>query len=140
MAGAPSVDESGHEISLSGPWIGVGAPGIFVEGVTDRGAIVNATFDSQAGLLKSMSGTSFSAAYASGLAALVRAKYPNLSAAQVIERIERTAHSPANVVDNQIGYGTIDPVAALNNDVAIGQRPFTEHPTRQLVLPPPAPA
>lgn len=138
--GSPAVDNSGKEISLSGPWVGVGAPGVFVEGVTDRGAIVNATFDSQAGVMKSMSGTSFSAAYTSGLAALVRAKYPNLSAAQVIQRIERTAHSPAEVVDNRIGYGTIDPVAALNDDVAIGQRLPTEHLTRRLVLPPPAPA
>lgn len=139
-AGAPAVDDHGREISLFGPWVGVGAPGIFVEGVTDRGALVNATFDSQAGVLKSMSGTSFSAAYVSGLAALVRAKYPNLSAAQVIRRIERTAHSPANVVDNRIGYGTIDPVAALNDDIATGQRLPTEHMTRRLVLPPPAPA
>jgi membrane-anchored mycosin MYCP len=138
-SGAPALDDHGREISLSGPWVGVGAPGVFVEGVTDRGALINATFDSQAGVLKSMSGTSFSAAYVSGLAALVRAKYPNLSAAQVVQRIERTAHSPANVVDNRIGYGTIDPVAALNNDVAIGQRLPTEHPTRRLVLPAPAP-
>jgi membrane-anchored mycosin MYCP len=139
-AGAPAVDDRGQAISLSGPWVGVGAPGVFVEGVTDRGAIINATFDSQAGVLRSMSGTSFSAAYVSGLAALVRAKYPNLSAAQVIQRIERTAHSPANVIDNRIGYGTIDPVAALNNDVAVGDRLATEHLTRRLVLPAPVPA
>jgi membrane-anchored mycosin MYCP len=139
-AGAPALDDHGNEISLAGPWVGVGAPGVFVEEVNDQGAIVNATYDSQAGVLRSMSGTSFSAAYVSGLAALVRAKYPNLSAAQVIQRIERTAHSPANVVDNRIGYGTIDPVAALNNDVAIGQRLPAEHLTRRLVLPAPAPA
>jgi membrane-anchored mycosin MYCP len=138
-AGAPAVDDRGKEISLSGPWVGVGAPGVFVEGVTDRGALVNATFDSQAGVLRSMSGTSFSAAYVSGLAALVRAKYPSLSAAQVIRRIERTAHSPANVVDNRIGYGTIDAVAALNDDVAVGQWLPAEHLTRRLVLPLPAP-
>jgi membrane-anchored mycosin MYCP len=139
-AGAPAVDDHGKEISLSGPWVGVGAPGVFVEAVNDRGAVINATFDSQAGVMRSMSGTSFSAAYVSGLAALVRAKYPNLSAAQTIQRIERTAHSPANVVDNRIGYGTIDPVAALNDDVAIGQRLPTEHLTRRLVLPAPVPA
>jgi len=136
-AGTPAVDDHGREISLSGPWVGVGAPGVFVEGPTDRGEVINATFDSQAGLMRSMSGTSFSAAYVSGLAALVRSKYPNLSAAQVIQRIEWTAHSPANVVDNRIGYGTIDPVAALNDDVAIGQRLPAERLTRPLVLPAP---
>jgi membrane-anchored mycosin MYCP len=139
-AGASAVDDHGREISLSGPWVGVGAPGVFVEGVTDRGELINATFDSQAGMMKSMSGTSFSAAYVSGLAALVRAKYPSLSAAQVIRRIELTAHSPADVVDNRIGYGTIDPVAALNSDVATGQTLPTEHLTRRLELPAPTPA
>jgi type VII secretion-associated serine protease mycosin len=137
--GAPAADDKGNEISLSGPWVGVGAPGVFVEGANDRG-LYNGMFDSQAGEIKSMSGTSFASAYVSGLAALVRGKYPNLSAAQVIQRIEQTAHSPANVVDNRVGYGTIDPVAALNNDVPIGNRLPTEHLTRRLVLPAPAPA
>lgn len=139
-AGAPAVDDRGREISLSGPWVGVGAPGVFVDGVNDRGELINATLDPQAGVMKSMSGTSFSAAYVSGLAALVRAKYPNLSAAQVVQRIERTAHSPANVVDNRIGYGTIDPAAALNDDVAPAQRLPVGPLTRRLVLPAPAPA
>jgi membrane-anchored mycosin MYCP len=138
-AGAPAVDTNGHEISLSGPWVGVGAPGVLVEGVTDQG-LINATFDSQAGVMRSMSGTSFAAATVSGLATLVRAKYPNLSAAQVIQRIERTAHSPANVVDNRVGYGTIDALAALNDDIGVGQRLPAEHLTRRLMLPPPAPA
>lgn len=138
-AGAPAVDDHGREISLSGPWVGVGAPGVFVDGVTDRGNAINATFDSQAGVMRSMSGTSFSAAYVSGLAALVRAKYPNLSAAQVIKRIEWTAHSPAYLVDNRTGYGTIDPAAALNDDVNFGQRLPSEHLTRRLVLPAPPP-
>jgi membrane-anchored mycosin MYCP len=139
-AGAPAVDDHGREISLSGPWVGVGAPGVFVDGLTDQGNAFNATFDSQAGLMRSMSGTSFSAAYVSGLAALVRGKYPALSAAQVINRIELTAHSPADLVDNRIGYGTIDPTAALNDDIASGQRAPAEHLVRRLVLPPPAPA
>lgn len=137
--GKPAVDTGGREISLAGPWVGVGAPGTFVQGFNDRGELVNATFDSQAGVLKAMSGTSFSAAYVSGLAALVRAKYPNLSAAQVIRRIEATAHSPANVVDNRLGFGVVDPVAALNYDVNVGDRMPTEHLSRPLTLPPPPP-
>jgi membrane-anchored mycosin MYCP len=137
-AGQPAVDTNGGEISLAGPWVGAGAPGVFVEGFNDKGDLINGVFDSQAGTLKSMSGTSFSAAYTSGLAALVRAKYPQLSAAQVIRRIEATAHSPANVVDNRIGFGVIDPVAALNYDVPVGDRlPDQENLSRSLVLPPP---
>jgi membrane-anchored mycosin MYCP len=137
-AGQPAVDTNGGEISLAGPWVGAGAPGVFVEGFNDKGDLINGVFDSQAGTLKSMSGTSFSAAYTSGLAALVRAKYPQLSAAQVIRRLEATAHSPANVVDNRIGFGVIDPVAALNYDVPVGDRlPEQENLSRSLVLPPP---
>ncbi len=66
------------------------------------------------------SGTSFSTAIVSGVAALVRAKYPQLSAHQVINRLIHTARAPARGVDNQIGYGVIDPVAALTWDVPEG--------------------
>jgi membrane-anchored mycosin MYCP len=138
-AGQPAVDATGREISLFGPWVGVAAPGLFVEGFNDHGDLINSTFDSTAGVLKAMNGTSFSAAYVSGLAALVRAKYPTLTAAQVIERIEQTAHSPAAVVDNRVGYGAIDPLAALNDDVPLGAAQPQEHLSRPLTLPPPPP-
>ncbi|MEB3031891.1 type VII secretion-associated serine protease mycosin [[Mycobacterium] nativiensis] len=137
--GQPAVDDHGREISLSGPWIGVAAPGVFVQGLDDKGGLINATFNAQAGVLQSMNGTSFSAAFVSGLAALVRAKYPNLTAAQVIHRIEQTAHSPAALVDNRVGFGVIDPLAALDNDVPLGPQHPTEALTRPLELPPPPP-
>ena len=138
-AGRPAVDDHGREISLFGPWVGVGAPGVSVEGFDDHGGVINSTFDANAGLLKPINGTSFSAAYVSGLAALVRAKYPNLSAAQVIGRIEATAHSPAPVVDNKIGYGTVDALAALNDDVPTSGPMPHEHLSRPLAVRP-APA
>ncbi|MDQ1318770.1 MAG: rane-anchored mycosin [Actinomycetota bacterium] len=136
--GQPAVDDSGREISLAGPWISVAAPGLFVEGVNETGGIINATFDSQKNILKPMSGTSFSAAYVSGLAALIRGKYPQLPAAQVINRITATAHSPAAVVDNRIGHGVIDPLAALNFDVPEVPQP-RESVSRPLAPPPPPP-
>ncbi len=136
--GQPAVDDSGREISLAGPWISVGAPGLFVEGVTAPGGIINATFDSQKNMLRPMSGTSFAAAYVSGLAALIRGKYPQLPAAQVINRITATAHSPAAVVDNRIGHGVIDPLAALNADVPEVPAP-RESVSGPLAPPPPPP-
>jgi subtilisin family serine protease len=63
------------------------------------------------------SGTGFSAAFVSGVAALVRAKYPQLSAHQIINRLIRTARTPTEGVNNQIGYGVVDPVAALTKEV-----------------------
>jgi membrane-anchored mycosin MYCP len=52
--------------------------------------------------------------------ALVRAKFPNLTAHQVIRRITETAHNPPRGVDNQVGHGVVDAVAALTFDVAPG--------------------
>ena len=65
-AGQPAVDDHGREISLFGPWVGVGAPGVNVEGFDDHGGLINSTLDANAGQLKPMNGTSFSSAYVSG--------------------------------------------------------------------------
>jgi membrane-anchored mycosin MYCP len=136
-SGKPAIDDHGREISLSGPWVGVAAPGVYVDGFNEKGDVINATFDPTAGEFRAINGTSFSAAYASGLAALIRAKYPKLTAAQVIHRIEQTAHSPAALVDNRVGYGVLDAPAALNNDVPLGPGRARENLSRPLQLPPP---
>lgn len=63
-------------------------------------------------------GTSNSAAIVAGVAALVRSKYPNLSAAEVIHRMTATADDkgpPGR--DNEYGYGIVNPVKALTADV-----------------------
>ena len=136
-SGQPAVDDHGREISLFGPWVGVGAPAVSVEGFGPQGELINSTLDANSGQLRAMNGTSFSAAYISGLTALIRAKYRSLSAAQVIRRIESTAHSPAAIVDNRIGQGTVDALAALNYDVPAGPAAPDEHLSRTLT---PAPA
>jgi len=115
-----AVDSSGtpmDKLSVAGPWVGIGAPGTDVVGLSPRDdSLINA-IDGPDNSLLVPSGTSFSTAIVSGVAALVRAKYPQLSAHQVIERLTRTARAPARGVDNQIGYGVVDPVAALTWDV-----------------------
>ena len=136
-----AVDNTGAPLpaSLSGPWVAVAAPGVGVLGLSPHtGGPVNALPPGRTGE-RNMPfwGTSFSAAYVSGVAALVRAKYPQLSAHQVIHRIRQTAHNPAHGVDNAVGYGVVDPVAALTFDVAPGPRLAPESHTR--VLAPPAP-
>ncbi|MGW7459294.1 type VII secretion-associated serine protease mycosin [Streptomyces sp. NPDC054797] len=67
-------------------------------------------------------GTSAAAAFVSGAAALVRAAHPELSPAQIKKLLEDTAaDSPAGGRDDARGYGTVDPVAALQ--VAEAMRP-----------------
>lgn len=83
-------------------------------------------------------GTSFSAAYVSGVAALVRAKYPQLTAYQVINRIMQTAHNPPAGVDNRVGYGLIDPVAALTFNVPAGA-PLAPGSQQRVITPAPPP-
>ncbi|MEU3452340.1 type VII secretion-associated serine protease mycosin [Micromonospora sp. NPDC006766] len=63
-------------------------------------------------------GTSLATALVSGVAALVRARYPDLDAANVVNRLIRTARdagSPGR--DSDFGFGLVDPVAALTRSV-----------------------
>ena len=55
-------------------------------------------------------GTSFATAFASGVAALVRAAYPGLGEAQVVTRITATADGPAGP---GTGRGMVNPVQAV---------------------------
>ncbi len=136
-----AVDTTGAPIdkSLRGPWVGVAAPGTAIVGLSPQnGGPVNAYPPVRPGEPNvGFWGTSFSAAYVSGVAALVRAKYPELSAHQVINRILRTAHNPASGVDDRVGYGVVDAVAALTFSFPAGERAAPGAQTRVLT---PAPA
>jgi len=118
-----AVDSSGtpmDKLSVAGPWVSIAAPGTDVVGLSPRDdSLINA-IDGPDNSLLVPAGTSFSTAIVSGVAALVRAKYPQLSAHQIINRLTRTARAPGRGVDNQIGYGVVDPVAALTWDVPDG--------------------
>lgn len=138
-----AVDTTGAPLSqsLAGPWVGAAAPGVGIMGLSpETGGPVNAYPPIRPGEKDTpFWGTSFSAAYVSGVAALVRAKYPNLNAHQVINRIRQTAHNPPRGVDNQVGYGVVDPVAALTFDVPAGDREAPNAQTRVITPPPAAP-
>jgi subtilisin family serine protease len=63
-------------------------------------------------------GTSGAAPLVSGLVALVRSEYPDLDAANVIERVTATADPNGQEVPSALyGNGLVDPVAALTADV-----------------------
>jgi membrane-anchored mycosin MYCP len=112
--GAPSP------FTVWGPWVTIAAPG---QGFTsvDPGAggtgLSNSTTENSQPV--PLQGTSFAAPYVAGVVALVRAKYPQLTARQVITRIEATAQHPSGPGgrNTQVGYGIIDPVAALTASI-----------------------
>jgi membrane-anchored mycosin MYCP len=123
VASVSPATGSVSSFSVWGPWVNIAAPG---EGITSVDPGVGGTGlanlfrepggNSQPGPIQ---GTSFAAPYVAGVAALVRAKYPDLNARQVIYRLEATAQHPSGPGgrDNKIGYGIVDPVAALTESI-----------------------
>ena len=107
-----SADGSPAEFSIHGPWVGVAAPGTDIVSLTNAGRGLAGAYRSDDGSIP-IQGTSFAAPFVAGTAALVRARFPRLSATQVIERIMRTAHGSGSGHDVAVGYGVVDPVAAL---------------------------
>ncbi len=104
--------------SMAGPWVGAAAPAENLIALGYDGNPVNA-LQGQDGPIP-ISGTSFAAAYVSGLAALLKQRFPELTPAQIMNRITATARHPGGGVDNYVGAGVIDPVAALTWDVPAG--------------------
>ena len=82
--------------------VGVTAPGVNV--TTAYPGTFPAAYD------PAQNGTSFAAAFVSGVVALVRSAHPGLNAAQVVARIEATAHGAAGP---GTGHGLVNPVRAV---------------------------
>jgi membrane-anchored mycosin MYCP len=100
------------EFSLCGPWVAAAAPGERLVSLDPNGpGLINAWQD-QRGLVP-INGTSFAAPFVSGVVALVRSRFPTLSAGQVMELIKRTAHTEGVGPNSATGYGVVDPIAAL---------------------------
>jgi membrane-anchored mycosin MYCP len=117
-----STGEPLSHLSLAGPWVSVAAPATNLVGLSPHDdSLINAILGPDNTLLVPES-TGFATAIVSGVAALVRAKYPKLSARQIINRLVRTARTPSAGTDDQIGYGIVDPAAALTRDVPEGPR------------------
>jgi membrane-anchored mycosin MYCP len=114
-----AIDETGGvaNFSVNGPWVSVAAPGSKITSLDPAvGAtgLANLTIEGnqQPTLIQ---GTSFASPYVAGVVALVRAKYQNLNARQVMQRIMDTAQHPAapGGRDTFIGHGVVNPIAAL---------------------------
>ncbi|HTY28709.1 MAG TPA: type VII secretion-associated serine protease mycosin [Mycobacterium sp.] len=138
--GSLTPDAEPSKFTMAGPWVGVAAPGESIVSVSNRdgGGLANGLPDEHQQLV-ALSGTSYAAGYVSGVAALVRGKYPQLTAAQVVQRITATAHNGARAPSNLVGAGAVDPVAALTWELPTGN-PSGAAVARPVPVPPaPAP-
>ena len=106
------VDQNDARVSTSnaGDYVDVAAPGLAIEGPSTRG---------RGYVIDAKGGTSFAAAYVSGVAALIRASYPRLPASEVARRIKLTADAPPGGRNDEVGTGVVNPyqaVAAILDD------------------------
>ncbi|MFJ9128814.1 S8 family serine peptidase [Streptomyces sp. NPDC102340] len=111
--------DSGGEIwdrSNYGPQLMLAAPGVknVAAGLDADGYDIN-------------TGTSDSTAYTSAALALLKQKFPDLSAGQLVNRLVKTAALPASakgtpLPDEHYGYGFIRPYSALTKDVPAGPK------------------
>lgn len=123
VLGVGSVDVTGARApdSQSGPYVDLVAPGVKVTGCAPGNG--HALWQ----------GTSFATPFVSGTAALVRAAYPKLTAAEVADRLIRTASvSRGGVRGPEYGAGVVNPYRAVTDTTLAGD-PVPE--TRQAVPP-----
>ncbi|WP_331209590.1 type VII secretion-associated serine protease mycosin [Plantactinospora veratri] len=103
-----ATDRKGNhsDVSVTGSKIVLAAPGVSINSTQKNGRY-------QAG-----NGTSYSTAIVAGAAALVRSKFPDLSAEEVVHRLTATADDKGTPGrDEEYGYGVLNLVKALTADV-----------------------
>lgn len=121
-----AVTDDGKPLRESnrGPWVGIAAPG------------ASLTAPSAVKGYVTVSGTSFATALVSGTAALVRARFPTMSAKDVVERLRDTAVPVTGGNDERVGAGVVDPFAALTAS-SVGVKPAAPSPGAVRVAPRP---
>ncbi|GGT18485.1 MULTISPECIES: type VII secretion-associated serine protease mycosin [Streptomyces] len=101
-----SSDRNNERAAFSQPgdFVGVAAPGVdMVSTVPGFGQCID-------------NGTSFSAPYVAGVAALLKAKHPDWTPQEIVWQIQGTAERTVKGRDDYVGWGVIDPVRALTQD------------------------
>jgi membrane-anchored mycosin MYCP len=137
--GSVNADGAASTFTLHGPWVDVAAPGEAVLSLSPVGDAMANTVGGQRGS-SPISGTGYATPVVSGLAALIRSRFPTWTPRQVMDRIKATAHHPPGGRDDVVGNGVIDPLAAVSTDVP----PTAATPAPGIVavqaIPPQAPA
>jgi type VII secretion-associated serine protease mycosin len=90
--------------SQPGDFVGVAAPGVDMISTVPKGGHC------------SDNGTSFSAPYVVGVAALIKAKHKDWTPREIVAQIEQTAERSIPGHDRLVGWGVVDPVRALTED------------------------
>ena len=90
--------------SNAGDYVDLAAPGLAIEGPSTQG---------DGYVVDPAGGTSFAAAYISGVAALVRAHDPDLPAPEVARRMTTTADAPPEGHNWEVGAGVVNPYRAV---------------------------
>jgi membrane-anchored mycosin MYCP len=135
--GAVTTSAAPADFSLHGPWIAVAAPGERITSLDANGpGLINGQIGQQG--LAPLNGTSFATPFVSGVVALIRSRFPELSAGQVIDLVKRTARTPGDGPNLATGYGVVDPVAALTHQLSqTDSKPLADRGT-PIKGPPPA--
>ncbi|WP_078095181.1 MULTISPECIES: type VII secretion-associated serine protease mycosin [unclassified Streptomyces] len=112
--GASDRNNERAAFSQPGDFIGVAAPGVdMVSTVPGFGQCID-------------NGTSFSAPYVAGVAALLRAEHRDWSAQQIVWQIQNTAERTVKGRDDYVGWGVVDPVRALSQDQQAPKAPVPD--------------
>ncbi|MFF5448304.1 type VII secretion-associated serine protease mycosin [Streptomyces sp. NPDC012888] len=101
-----SSDRNNERASFSQPgvFVSVAAPGVdMVSTVPGFGQCVD-------------NGTSFSAPYVTGVAALLKAQHPDWTPQELLWQIQQTAERSVKGRDDYVGWGVVDPVRAVTDD------------------------
>ncbi|MGH3964360.1 MAG: type VII secretion-associated serine protease mycosin [Pseudonocardiaceae bacterium] len=140
-----ATDDNGDaaDFSIRGPWVDVAAPGTGAVSLAAAGSGLITGLVDASGQQRRLDGTSFATPYVAGIAALVRDRFPHLTARQVMHRLEQTAQHTAGPGgrSEELGYGMVDPVAALTAVLPEEQEsgPAPVQPAKLSGLQPPPP-
>ncbi|WP_326610164.1 type VII secretion-associated serine protease mycosin [Streptomyces scopuliridis] len=112
--------------SQSGEFVGVAAPGVdMVSTVPGGGHCAD-------------NGTSFSAPYVAGVAALIKSKHKDWTRKQIVAQIQQTAERSIAGHDRLVGWGVVDPVRALTEDDKPIEKPVAHEGIDNAEAPTPA--
>lgn len=115
--GGSTLNGQPFTTTMAGPWVDVAAPAVGITSLDpakmEEGALTNASV-SQNGLTE-ITGTSFAAAYVTGLVALLIEQNPGITPSEVFHIVTSTARPGPSSTVNTLGHGVVDPVAALSH-------------------------